>query len=62
MGILGKLFNKKTVPKNDFSAFFNSTESREKERFLEEIARKANEDQKKLMEQYNKKMFSKTTS
>ncbi|OGF62777.1 hypothetical protein A2662_00225 [Candidatus Giovannonibacteria bacterium RIFCSPHIGHO2_01_FULL_45_33] len=40
--------------KNDFSLFFSGTDSKYKVKFLEEVARKANEDQRSLMEKHNK--------
>lgn len=58
---LRNIFSKKVVPKNDFSAFFNNAEDDDKKRLLEKVMRKANEDQRKVVEQYDK-IYSKTTS
>lgn len=44
---------------NDFSAFIRDASVEEKKRVLEGVVRKANEDQRKMVEQY-KKMQAKT--
>lgn len=46
-------FNKTTAPKaqtSDFSTFFRHASSSEKKRVFTEVARKANEDQKRVIE------------
>lgn len=52
---LKKLFGFKTRPsetKRDFSSFFNNATDEEKLRLLKEVARKANDDQRALIERY----------
>ena len=39
---------------NDFSAFFRESTKEERTRVLEDIVKKANQDQKDLVEQYRK--------
>lgn len=53
------LFKRTESSKNDFSAFFRETPEKQKQ-VLEEVVRKANLDQKKIVEQY-KELQSKTT-
>ena len=62
MEILKKLFgNKANNPQRDFSTFFNQASKEEKTNLLQEVVRKANEDQRRLMREakkassYNKK-------
>lgn len=49
---------KKIVPrntgKNDFSEFFHDASAGEKKRLFKEVIRKANEDQKALIDKYEK--------
>lgn len=40
--------------KSDFSSFFRYASSEEKSKLLKRVAREANDDQKKLMEDYKK--------
>ena len=44
----------KSVPKKDFSSFFRTASLEEKRKLMETVAREANEDQRALLEQYNK--------
>lgn len=44
----------------DFSRFFLYASDEEKKRLLEEVVRKANADQRAIIEEYNKR-FAKTT-
>jgi len=46
--------------KNDFSAFIRDASVEEKKRVLKEAVRKANEDQRKIVEQYHQ-MQAKST-
>ncbi len=38
--------------KKDFSSFFNHASLEEQKRLMEDVARKANQDQRELVEQY----------
>ena len=40
--------------KNDFSGFFRETPIEEQKKILEKVVRKANQDQKKIVEEYRK--------
>lgn len=44
--------NKKIQDTNDFSEFFLNASAREKKKLFIEVARLANEDQRKLIERY----------
>jgi len=47
--MFSKFFNRKaTVPSTDFSRFFVLSKAAEKKKFLKEIVKKANEDQRLL--------------
>lgn len=46
------LFKRAESQKNDFSSFFRETSPEKQKRVLEEVVRKANLDQKKMVEQY----------
>ena len=59
MIILNRFFKEK-YKKNDFSSFFNDASSREKKKLFKEVVRKANEDQKTLVEEYKKVSNPKT--
>ena len=58
--LLNKLFSK-DAKGGDFSAFFNSASSREKKRLFKEVIKKANEDQRALVEGYKRRSIPKTT-
>jgi len=45
-------FCSKCEEKKDFSSFFNRASEEEKKKLMEDVARKANEDQRNLMERY----------
>ena len=47
-----KLFYPQQEEKKDFSSFFNCASEEEKRKLMEDVARKANEDQRNLMERY----------
>jgi hypothetical protein len=49
-----KLFYPKRKEKKDFSSFFNHASVEEKRKLMEDVARKANEDQRGLMERYER--------
>lgn len=49
-----KIFCPKCEEKKDFSSFFSRASVEEKQRLLENVARKANEDQKSLLERYER--------
>lgn len=49
--LVKKLFSKKEET-SAFSEFFITSKSKEKARIFKEAARKANEDQKKIVEEY----------
>ncbi|MFH1145835.1 MAG: hypothetical protein V1707_02630 [bacterium] len=50
---LRKLFGRQT-PRNDFSYFFHHASAKEKEELFREVIKEANEDQRAMMEQYDK--------
>lgn len=54
-------FFAQTEPKSDFSAFFYDTKPAKQEKILKEVMRKATEDQKAIVDKYNK-MIGKATS
>ena len=54
MSVLKKLFSTKREKKRDFSSFFRDASSEEQTWLLKDVARKANQDQRVLLEQYNK--------
>ena len=54
INIFKRLFTPKRGEKKDFSSFFNSASIEEKRRLMEEVARKANEDQRALLAQYER--------
>jgi hypothetical protein len=49
-----KLFCSKHEEKKDFSSFFNHASVEEKQKLMEDVARKSNEDQRGLMERYER--------
>ena len=49
-----KLLYPKREEKKDFSSFFNHASVEEKRKLMEDVARKANEDQRGLMERYER--------
>ena len=51
MQLLKKLFVSKPE-KKDFSSFFRNASPEEKKKMMEDVARKANQDQRDLVEQY----------
>ena len=53
------IFKRSESQKNDFSAFFREAPAEKQKQVLEEVVRKANHDQKKIVEQY-RKLQSKT--
>ncbi len=54
IAIIRALFNKSPTPKNDFSEFFYDAPAREKKKLLMEVVREANNDQRAIIDQYNK--------
>jgi len=46
-------FGKSKKPTTDFSAFFRSASSEEKKKVLIDVVRKANKDQRDLVERYD---------
>jgi len=44
------LTSKKAAPSSDFSAFFIDSKAKDKKKLIEEVVRKANEDQRRLVE------------
>lgn len=53
------LFNKRnTQTKTDFSDFFYTASARKKKKLMTEVVRQANNDQKKLIKQYEEKVKS----
>ena len=55
MEILKKIFRGMTnKPQKNFSAFFNYASKKEKTSLLEEVVKKANEDQRRLMREASK--------
>jgi hypothetical protein len=51
---LKKIFYKKSAPKTDFSEFFYNASSSEKKKLLTDVVRRANNDQKNIIEKCNK--------
>ena len=51
---LKSYFCPKNEEKRDFSSFFNRASEEEKSKLMEDVARKANEDQRGLMERYER--------
>ncbi len=51
-------FSKNIQPKTDFSTFFYEASSRQKKKLLSDVVRKANDDQKKLIEKYDEEVRS----
>lgn len=49
-----KLFSTKREKKRDFSSFFRNASSEEQTKLLKDVARKANQDQRAVLDQYNK--------
>ena len=47
-------FCPKREEKKDFSSFFNRASEEEKRKLMEDVARKANEDQRNLFERYER--------
>lgn len=58
--ILKQFFSAKRTGKPDFSTFFNSASVEAQRKLMESVARKANADQRALLEQYER-MKPKTT-
>jgi predicted CopG family antitoxin len=58
MDVFKKIFHKKDQ-KSGFSDFFRDASNDDKKRLLEKVVREANQDQKDLVEKYNK-LHSKT--
>jgi hypothetical protein len=56
MNILYKIFGHtdETETPKGFSEFFTKTDSAKKKKIIKQVVRKANEDQKELIERYNK--------
>ena len=48
-------FCPKHEEKKDFSLFFNRASEEEKRKLIEDVARKANEDQRNMIERYERK-------
>lgn len=51
---INKVFGR-IAPKSDFSTFFHDASARDKKQLVSGAIRKANEDQKNLVERYNNK-------
>lgn len=49
-----KIFFPKREEKKDFSSFFSRASVEEKRRLMEDVAKKANEDQRSLLERYER--------
>jgi hypothetical protein len=49
-----KLFCPKREEKKDFSSFFNRASVEEKRKLMEDVARKANEDQRNMIERHER--------
>jgi hypothetical protein len=47
-------FSRKKQTKPSFDSFFHDTPPKEQERILKEVMRKAGEDQRQVIEQYNR--------
>lgn len=47
-------FCRKNKEKKDFSLFFSGASEEEKRKLMEDVARMANEDQRELMERYER--------
>lgn len=55
-----KRFIRRSTPKRSFDDFFNNASPEERERLMKEVMRKANEDQRRVVEQYDQ-LHPKTT-
>lgn len=51
---IATIFKAKKAPQYDFSDFFRNASDKEKERVLLEAARKANDEQRALVERYRR--------
>ncbi len=49
-----KIFCPKREEERDFSSFFSRASEEEKRRLMEDVAQKANEDQRSLLERYER--------
>jgi hypothetical protein len=49
-----KIFCPKHEEKKDFSSFFSRASEKEKQKLMEDVARKANEDQRSMIERYER--------
>lgn len=58
--ILKRLFSPKREGKPDFSSFFNTASTEERRKLMEDVAHKANEDQRALLERYERSYHKKT--
>jgi hypothetical protein len=54
MKIFRKIFHRDERNRSDFSEFFTNTNVKEKERVLRDVVRKANEDQKIILDKYER--------
>ncbi len=53
-GKIKALFRKKPETQSDFSKFFYDAPARDKKKLLMEVVREANNDQRAIIDQYNK--------
>ncbi|HLD63374.1 MAG TPA: hypothetical protein VI913_00585 [Candidatus Peribacteraceae bacterium] len=51
---LKRLFKREETPKTDFSEFFVSASTKEKEKLLRQVIKDANKDQRELIKRYDK--------
>jgi hypothetical protein len=52
MRMLKRLFGRPKQEKKDFSSFFNNASPEEKRKVMEGVIRKANQDQRAMLERY----------
>ena len=57
--LINKIFKPANKPKDSISGFFKNASKKEKEKIMIKVARKANADQRALVEKHDK-MFPKT--
>lgn len=60
LGLINSIFKPASRPKDSISGFFKNASKKEKEKIMLKVARKANADQRALIEKHDK-MFPKTT-
>ena len=60
--LIKKIINGRTKPSSAFSSFFVESSAKEKKRVIRETVRASNEEQRNLIERYEKKIAKSYTS